>query len=131
VFASRLLENAWTHLAQEDASATAKLHVALAFRIRRQDMGTDHTHALCHLKHARDLYRNFGDHEAWAAVVKRVEGLPSDPQNVKPRFAHIAAWERGGRLQFFRDARSIWNGVVEPLAAVSDTFVGPEAGVLT
>lgn len=119
VFGARLPEHTWASLAKADATAAAKLHVAVAFRILGQDLGTDHTHTLCHLKEARDLFRQVGDQDGWAAVVKRVEELPRDPQNVKSRFAQIVAWERGdGRLQFFREAQSIWHGIVDPEVTV-------------
>jgi hypothetical protein len=116
VFGARLPEHTWDSLAKADATAAAKLHVAVAFRILGQELGTDHTHALCHLKEARDLFRQVGDQDGWAAVVKRVEDLPSDPQTVKPRFTQIASWDSvGGRRRFLIDAQSFWHATVDPL----------------
>ncbi len=47
------------------------------------------------------------------AVAKRVDDLPCDLQHVKDRFAEIAPWDSDGyRSQYFKEVRSIWEGIV-------------------
>ena len=125
VFGSQLPDHAWLSLAQVNATAAAKLHVAVAFRILGQEHGVDHTHALVHLQQARDLYRKIGDHSPWDAVAARIDQMPRDTQDIKARFSRISAWTPdAGTVPFLEEAKGLWMAVIdksEPRAEGRDT----------